>query len=322
MRILVVDDSLMSRMVLSRNISEACPGSLIEQANSGLEMAREAIAAGRPYDAIFLDCIMPGMDGLKTLEELRAFDAERPVIMVTSNTQPKVKDQAESLCCTAFLSKISDLRAISELLRKLNTGRGGGLTELEIDILSESMNIAVGKAAEAMSLLIEQKVEVETRPLQVVFQREMHEVLQQVSPDWYCCVSQEFTGPITGEGLCVFKSNPAAWLRALLGDYAPKESDKKIAIFTEMGSILNTTLIGAVMNLLGVGVSFKGSNFSFHDACPVAQPAKHSENTQFLIATTLHANGRRLELMLILKGVGIRPFTEMYERASRDGRYL
>jgi CheY-like chemotaxis protein len=324
MRILVVDDSLMSRMVLSRNITAACPGALIEQATSGrqaLEMDREALAAGHAYDVIFLDCIMPGMDGISTLEELRSFDSGRPVIMVTSNTQSKIKDQAESLRCTAFLSKIADLSAISALLQNLSTGHGGSLTELEVDILSESMNIGIGKAAEAMSMLIEQKVEIETRPVQIVFQMEMHEVLHKVTPEWYCCVSQEFTGPLVGEGLCVFKSNPDDWLRALLGDFAPTEAQKRIDIFSEMGSILNSTLIGAIMNLLGVGVTFQTSNFSFHDACPVAHPATYSENTQFLIATTLHANGRSLELVLVLKGIGIKPFTEMYDRVSRDGFY-
>ncbi len=29
----------------------------------------------------------------------------------------------------------------------------------------------------------------------------------------------------------------------------------RVAVFTEMGSIMNATLIGSVMNLLGVGVS-------------------------------------------------------------------
>lgn len=324
MRILVVDDSLMSRMVLTRNIELACPGALIEQANSGrqaLEMDRESLAAGHPYDVIFLDCIMPGMDGISTLEALRGFDSGRPVIMVTSNTQPSVKDRAESLRCTAFLSKIADLGTISGLLQNLSTGHGATLTELEIDILTESMNIGIGKAAEAMSMLIEQKVEIETCPIQIVFQMEMHDVLRKVAPEWHCCVSQEFTGPITGEGLCVFTSNPDEWLHALLGDFAPKDGSKRIQIFTEMGAILNSTLIGAIMNLLGVGVQFQPSCFSFHDACPVSHPSTHSENTQFLVATTLYANGRSLELMLVLKGIGIKPFTEMYERAGRDGYY-
>src|SRR3990172_6976775 len=43
----------------------------------------EEIRKDRP-DIVFLDFLMPGMDGVETLKEIRSFDKELPVIMVTA----------------------------------------------------------------------------------------------------------------------------------------------------------------------------------------------------------------------------------------------
>jgi DNA-binding NtrC family response regulator len=37
-----------------------------------------------PFDAVIVDVMMPGMDGMAVLEELRKFDDDLPVIMITA----------------------------------------------------------------------------------------------------------------------------------------------------------------------------------------------------------------------------------------------
>jgi two-component system chemotaxis response regulator CheY len=42
-------------------------------------MFREALDAGKPFDCAVLDIVLPGMDGLQTLEKMRAEEQERAI---------------------------------------------------------------------------------------------------------------------------------------------------------------------------------------------------------------------------------------------------
>ncbi|MCJ9713832.1 ATP-binding protein, partial [Bordetella hinzii] len=75
-RVLVVDDNENARSVLSSLLQAM--SLIIEEADSGraaVEAVERAEAQGRPYDIVFLDWQMPGMDGIATAKALR----ERPL---------------------------------------------------------------------------------------------------------------------------------------------------------------------------------------------------------------------------------------------------
>lgn len=81
-RILVVDDNAMNRDLLCRGLARA--GYMVAEAESG-EDALELIA-DQSFDVILLDVIMPGLDGVETLQRIRSderFD-DTPVIMLSS----------------------------------------------------------------------------------------------------------------------------------------------------------------------------------------------------------------------------------------------
>ena len=86
-RILVIDDDAQIRAVASASLTMVGKWEVLT-ASSGEEGIAHA-AAGRP-DAILLDVMMPGMDGLTTLRRLRASPttAEIPVIMLTATVGP------------------------------------------------------------------------------------------------------------------------------------------------------------------------------------------------------------------------------------------
>ena len=45
---------------------------------AAVEEVRRAAAAGHPYDVVYLDWRMPGMDGMETARRIRAAAAWRP----------------------------------------------------------------------------------------------------------------------------------------------------------------------------------------------------------------------------------------------------
>jgi two-component system chemotaxis response regulator CheB len=82
-RVLVVDDSAVSRAVICDQIEAAAGMSVAGRARDG-RTALEKIAALHP-DVVTLDLQMPGMDGLAVLDAMLASDPV-PVIMVSSLT--------------------------------------------------------------------------------------------------------------------------------------------------------------------------------------------------------------------------------------------
>ncbi|MCR5475131.1 MAG: response regulator [Lachnospiraceae bacterium] len=82
-RILVVDDIRMNILVFTKLLRNS--QMQIDTASSGPEAIK--MAAGRPYDIIFIDHLMPEMDGIETLKHMKeAEGGDRPVyIALTAN---------------------------------------------------------------------------------------------------------------------------------------------------------------------------------------------------------------------------------------------
>ncbi len=78
--ILVVDDEEIMREILDALLSRE--GYEVRLASSGDEAL--AIARAVPVDAAVVDVMMPGMDGLATLDEIKKLDDDIPVIMITA----------------------------------------------------------------------------------------------------------------------------------------------------------------------------------------------------------------------------------------------
>src|SRR5690349_11805819 len=78
--ILVVDDEEIMREILETLLSRE--GYSVRVAASGAEGVE--LARSVPFDAVIVDVMMPGMDGMAVLEELKKLDDDLPVIMITA----------------------------------------------------------------------------------------------------------------------------------------------------------------------------------------------------------------------------------------------
>ncbi len=78
--VLIVDDEEIMREILETLLtSEGYEVRLAASGKEGLELART-----HSFDAVVLDVMMPGLNGIQTLDELRRFDEELPVLMITA----------------------------------------------------------------------------------------------------------------------------------------------------------------------------------------------------------------------------------------------
>src|SRR6266566_4643737 len=78
--ILIVDDEEIMREILETLLSRE--GYSVRVAAGGAEGVE--IAKSVPVDVVIVDVMMPGMDGMAVLAELKKFDEELPVIMITA----------------------------------------------------------------------------------------------------------------------------------------------------------------------------------------------------------------------------------------------
>lgn len=114
---LVVDDSSTSRTLLTKILKKM--GIHCEQACSG-EDALSQLAWFHP-DYIFLDHLMPGMDGFETLKRIKAEEKTRhvPVIMYTSQHAHNYYEEAHRLGAAGVISKQIDRDKLYLMLDRL-----------------------------------------------------------------------------------------------------------------------------------------------------------------------------------------------------------
>ena len=112
-RVLVVDD-IESNLYVAKGLLTPY-GLHIETAKSGAE-AIDKIKAGGDYDIVFMDHMMPKMDGIQATAHIRAMGYTRPVVALTANA---VSGQAEMFLSSGFdgfISKPIDLRELDKSL--------------------------------------------------------------------------------------------------------------------------------------------------------------------------------------------------------------
>ena len=117
-RVLVVDDVSINRMV-AKGLLEAHEIG-VDTCQSGQE-ALDAVQA-KEYDLVFMDHMMPDMDGIETTAIIRSLVGERfqtlPIIALTANAITGVEDMFLESGFNDFLSKPIDTQKLSIILAK------------------------------------------------------------------------------------------------------------------------------------------------------------------------------------------------------------
>lgn len=100
-KILLIDDSWLTRRGLSGMINPM--GHEVIEAENGMA-GLQSIQDDHP-NCIFLDLLMPEMDGYQVLKAIRDKQINVPVIMCTADIQETAKQQCLDLGAFAFLNK-------------------------------------------------------------------------------------------------------------------------------------------------------------------------------------------------------------------------
>jgi PAS domain S-box-containing protein len=89
----------------------------VETAMSGIEVLKR-IERGDEYDIVFMDHMMPVMDGIETAKALRAKGYTKPIIALTANAVAGQADMFMANGFDGFISKPIDIRELNASLNK------------------------------------------------------------------------------------------------------------------------------------------------------------------------------------------------------------
>ncbi|MCL2500992.1 MAG: ATP-binding protein [Defluviitaleaceae bacterium] len=153
-RILIVDD-LEPNIYVAEGLMKPY-GLQIESVTSG-RAAIEKIENGKVYDLIFMDHMMPGMDGIETTEHLRGMGYNEPIVALTANA---LTGQAEIFMekgFDGFLSKPIDLRQLNVVLNKyVRDKQPPEVLEAARQLTIKAANEQAGEAADETPSITEQ----------------------------------------------------------------------------------------------------------------------------------------------------------------------
>ncbi|MFT5368508.1 MAG: two-component system chemotaxis response regulator CheY [Candidatus Latescibacterota bacterium] len=127
-RVLIVEDGVINRKLLERMLHSVSDCDVAVDGEAGLEAFLKALDDQKPYDVIFLDIMMPKMDGQKMLEKVRAEENTRDllgsdgvkVVMTTALKDSQNVLGAFRQGCEGYLVKPIDKDALFDKLRELN----------------------------------------------------------------------------------------------------------------------------------------------------------------------------------------------------------
>ncbi len=117
LRILVVDDTRINRIIVVSQIKEA--GAEYEEAENGqiaLDRYQTATDAGKPFDVILMDMQMPVMDGYEATRKLREQGCSRPIIAVTAHALSGDDETTIAAGCDAYLTKPIDRKLLFDTI--------------------------------------------------------------------------------------------------------------------------------------------------------------------------------------------------------------
>ena len=114
-RLLVVDDNKLNLRVASKLLSAL--NFEVVTANSGIESI-ELINKGETFNLIFMDIMMPEMDGIETMKKLKEMGFSSPIVALTADAMDGSREKYLSAGFDDYLSKPINQMTISETLEK------------------------------------------------------------------------------------------------------------------------------------------------------------------------------------------------------------
>ena len=179
-----------------------------------------------------------------------------------------------------------------------------GLEDLEVDALTELVNLGVSRAALALRELVGEQVFLSVPSLSVLSKPEAAESIRGANGRDLIAVRQAFEGEFSGRALLIFpEANSLELVRAVAGDHLSLTDIAELEdeALAEIGNIILNSCIGTISNLLQHSLTMslpeilRGHGVDFFD---LSKPA--IEDVVLFIRINFSLHGREISGYLAL----------------------
>ncbi len=128
MKTLVVDDNLVNRTSIEKIMEKIGEVEIAESGKDAIDLFELCLIHGNPFDLVLLDIVMPEMDGITVLKNLRHIEEAKKIkekdrvkiVMVTSHAHKDIVMTAMKVGCDGYIVKPFERTIIIEKLKELN----------------------------------------------------------------------------------------------------------------------------------------------------------------------------------------------------------
>ncbi|MDH4441684.1 MAG: response regulator [Rhizobium sp.] len=115
MSILIVEDNPTNAMIIKHLAKKVTNEDMVVAADG---TAALALCHANAFSMLIVDHFLPGMSGLQFIKAVRLMDRYRdvPAVMVTAETDPRLRDEARAAGVTDFLHKPVEAMAFRKLI--------------------------------------------------------------------------------------------------------------------------------------------------------------------------------------------------------------
>jgi two-component system chemotaxis response regulator CheY len=127
MRILVVDDDRINRKFLGAMLTGVGEIDMATNGREAIDAVKKSLSESKPFDIIFLDIMMPDLNGIEALQEIRKVEESQgirlnegtKIVMVTALADKQNVLSAFSKGCEYYLVKPVQQAKMFELLEEM-----------------------------------------------------------------------------------------------------------------------------------------------------------------------------------------------------------
>ncbi len=161
------------------------------------------------------------------------------------------------------------------------------LTSIELDALTEIINVGVGRSASSLSDIIGDRIVLKVPNVSLVPISELPNLLPEEQDNPFSAVSQGFDGELKGSASLIFSPVGATRLvSTLIGEDADSiEMDElRAGTLMEIGNIVINGLIGTLANMLNSNLNFGLPEFlDLHSIADLALPGEQQNATDYVM---------------------------------------
>ncbi len=273
--VIICDDSSFARKQAERALPSGWDVDITFCTNG--EEAIQALHQGKG-DFLLLDLTMPVMDGFEVLEYIRAHDLPTVVIVISGDIQEDSHKRVMSLGAIAFIEKPIDPNQLSKVLADFGVysapqtqiANGNVSPPLQVsthedlhvnspefyDQLQEVSNVAMGQAADLLSNVIDNRVEISIPRVNLLEPTELDMTLHATANSNVIAINQGFIGRgIAGEIIIMLEQHDIDKIALLMGYYQTLTRSVTCELIMDVANILVGAFLKGFSEQLDINLS-------------------------------------------------------------------